>query len=82
MAKRWLANVKSTGIWFAPIDARCNDACCYHPCDRLDAHWTFGAAAQEASVAWELGRTLPSSDTRSGWTREPRFAVKRSLAPR
>ncbi len=62
------------------IVARYNAECYHQPCDAVDPRWTFAAAAQEATVAWELGRALASSDTRPRWTREPRFAVERSLA--
>ena len=64
------------------IIARYNAECYHQPCDAFDPSWTFGAAAQEATVAWELGWQLASSSTRPSWTAEPRFAAERTLAPR
>ena len=63
------------------IISRYNTECYHQPCDEYDPRWTFAAAAQEATVAWELGRQLASSDTRPGWTSVPRFALERTLAP-
>ena len=63
------------------IIARYNAECYHQPCDQFDPRWTFAGAVQEATVAWELGRQLASSNTRPSWTAEPRYAVERSLAP-
>ena len=64
------------------IVARYNAECYHQPCDEYDRRWTFAAAAQEASVAWELGRALASSASRPTWTSDRRFMSERSLAPK
>ena len=64
------------------IIARYNAECYHQPCDEYDRRWTFGAAAQEASVAWELGRELASSTSRPTWIPDQRFSVERGLAPK
>ena len=44
------------------------NARCYHqPCDELDPRWTFAGTAQEASVAFALGRELAESKDWPGW---------------
>lgn len=63
------------------IIARYNAECYHQPCDEFNSAWTFAAAAQEATVAWELGRQLASSEARPTWTSVPRFAMERTLAP-
>ena len=62
--------------------ARYNRACYHQTCDEFDPRWTFAAAAQEATVAWDLGQALANSTARPQWKSEPRFAAERSLAPR
>jgi Zn-dependent M28 family amino/carboxypeptidase len=59
------------------IVARYNSACYHQPCDEFDPRWTFAAAAQEASVAFDLGRELAGSTARPTWTADPRLAVER-----
>ncbi len=44
------------------------NANCYHqPCDEFDAKWTFAGTAQEATVAYSLGRELAASDSWPRW---------------
>ena len=62
--------------------ARYNRACYHQTCDEFDPRWTFAAAAQEATVAWDLGQALANSTARPQWTTDPRFTAERSLAPR
>ena len=64
------------------IIARYNSQCYHQPCDTFDPNWTFAAAMQEATVAWQLGWLLASSKTQPGWTTVPRFAAERTLTPR
>ncbi|MDQ6860118.1 MAG: M28 family peptidase [Verrucomicrobiota bacterium] len=41
---------------------------CYHqPCDQFDPHWTFAGTAQEATVAYFLGRDLANSGAWPTW---------------
>ena len=64
------------------IIARYNSECYHQPCDAFDPNWTFAAAMQEATVAWQLGWLLASSKTQPSWTTVPRFAAERTLTPR
>jgi Zn-dependent M28 family amino/carboxypeptidase len=44
------------------------NARCYHqPCDAFDPSWTMIGAAQEASVAYALGRSLADGDAWPSW---------------
>ena len=50
---------------------------CYHqPCDQFDASWTAEGAAQEANIAYALGRRLAMGGAWPGWT-DPAFAATR-----
>ena len=62
--------------------ARYNRACYHQTCDEFDPRWTFAAAAQEATVAFDLGQALANTTARPQWTPDPRFAAERALAPR
>jgi Zn-dependent M28 family amino/carboxypeptidase len=62
------------------IVERYNRKCYHQPCDEFSPAWTFAAAAQEAAVAWDLGRALANSRSRPGWTGDPRFAGERAPA--
>lgn len=64
------------------IIARYNAECYHQPCDAVDPNWTFAAAVQEATVAWQLGWQLAMSNKRPGWTASRRYAAERTLAPR
>jgi Zn-dependent M28 family amino/carboxypeptidase len=57
------------------------NARCYHqPCDEADPRWTMEAAAQEASVAYALGRELANSHTWPGWNPGVEFGVIRQAS--
>lgn len=44
------------------------NARCYHqPCDEFDPRWTFAGTAQEATVAYDLGREIADSRTWPDW---------------
>ena len=62
--------------------ARYNRACYHQTCDEFDPRWTFAAAAQEATVAFDLGQALANSTARPQWTPDPSFTAERALAPR
>jgi Zn-dependent M28 family amino/carboxypeptidase len=50
---------------------------CYHqPCDQFDSNWTAEGAAQEANVAYALGRDLASGSAWPTWT-DPALKVLR-----
>jgi Zn-dependent M28 family amino/carboxypeptidase len=54
--------VRGTGL-VAAYNARC-----YHqPCDQFDPNWTFAGTAQEATVAFDLGREIGNAATWPGW---------------
>lgn len=56
------------------------NARCYHqPCDELPAGWTAKGAAQEASVAYALGRELADNGRWPGW-RDPAFGAARATS--
>jgi hypothetical protein len=56
------------------------NARCYHqPCDEFDASWTAQGAAQEASVAFALGRDLAVGKSWPDWT-DPAFKTVRDLS--
>jgi hypothetical protein len=56
------------------------NARCYHqPCDAFDAAWTAQGAAQEANVAFALGRDLAAGDIWPDWT-DPALQAKRDLS--
>ena len=56
------------------------NARCYHqPCDAFDASWTAQGAAQEANVAFALGRELANGNSWPDWT-DQAFRAKRFLS--
>jgi Zn-dependent M28 family amino/carboxypeptidase len=57
---------------------------CYHqPCDQFDGAWTAEGAAQEADVAYALGRDLASGNAWPNWTEPTLKALRdRSAAER
>ena len=56
------------------------NARCYHqPCDAFDAAWTAQGAAQEANVAFALGRDLAAGRSWPAWT-DPALQTKRDLS--
>jgi Zn-dependent M28 family amino/carboxypeptidase len=44
-----------------------NSRCYHQPCDEYDRRWTLFAAAQEGSVAYDLGREIANSGRWPGW---------------
>jgi len=60
------------------IAAAYNSRCYHQTCDEVDPRWTLGGAAQEAEVAFELGREIASSDRWPGWNRGSPFAAIRA----
>lgn len=57
------------------------NARCYHqPCDQFDARWTAQGAAQEASVAYALGRELASGTAWPDWTDAALKAIRAKSA--
>jgi hypothetical protein len=53
------------------------NARCYHqPCDEYDARWTAEGAAQEANIAFALGRELAEGRSWPDWT-DPAFKTAR-----
>lgn len=56
------------------------NARCYHqPCDAFDPAWAAEGAAQEANVAYALGRKLADSGAWPGWT-DPVFGAAREAS--
>lgn len=47
---------------------------CYHqPCDEFDPRWTFAGTAQEARVAWRIGRAVADSRAWPTWRKGVEF---------
>ncbi|OWK27964.1 M28 family peptidase [Sphingomonas mucosissima] len=61
------------------IVERYNARCYHQPCDAFDAGWTAQGAAQEADVAFALGRELAAGRSWPGWT-DPALQAKRDLS--
>jgi Zn-dependent M28 family amino/carboxypeptidase len=58
------------------------NARCYHqPCDAFDPSWSAAGAAQEASVAYRLGRSLADGSAWPGWTDPTLASLRRSTDP-
>jgi Zn-dependent M28 family amino/carboxypeptidase len=59
------------------------NARCYHqPCDEFDPRWTFAGTAQEASIAYALGRELADSRDWPGWYPGNEYgAIREESAP-
>ncbi len=51
---------------------------CYHqPCDQFDPRWNFAGAAQEATVAFDLGAAIANRSDWPGWNASSEFAAIR-----
>jgi len=60
----------------ALVDAYNRD--CYHqPCDQFDPRWTFAGAAQEATIAFDLGSAIANRSDWPGWNASSEFAATR-----
>ncbi|OWK28440.1 M28 family peptidase [Sphingomonas dokdonensis] len=61
------------------IVERYNARCYHQPCDAFDAAWTAQGAAQEANVAFALGRELAAGRSWPDWT-DPALQTKRDMS--
>lgn len=61
----------------AEIVARYNRDCYHQPCDQFDPKWTFAGAAQEARVAFLLGREFADGFAWPSWNAGGEFDAQR-----
>ena len=68
--------IKAGEAWTTRYNARC-----YHQtCDEFDPSWTLEGAAQEGSVAFDLGRELANSGRWPGWNSASEYAPLREAS--
>lgn len=54
---------------------------CYHqPCDAFDRDWTFAGTAQEATIAYLLGREIADAASWPGWNAASDYAAVREAS--
>ncbi len=58
--------------------ARYNAACYHQTCDEFDPRWDMTGAAQEGSVAYELGREIATGRSWPSWSAAEPFAAERA----
>ncbi|UAK25037.1 M28 family peptidase [Sphingomonas nostoxanthinifaciens] len=62
------------------IVARYNHDCYHQPCDQFDPRWTFAGTAQEATVAYQLGREVADSATWPDWNADSEYQPLRATS--